>query len=204
MNEPLNQNKRGGCYQSLEDQRRITFRHSHLSVAFPVQQLQHRPVHRQHGKRRHQEGPPSRLVERSDRGELSTPPPSRSCDPSDCPPSTAELLEEPPVQHDQRHSRADVAPLHDHREHLTLLQPRRLQVSRRPAPQPPTVPPRSLPNSDFLTSCSPSGPWSWFTSAPARCWGSPSTGSWRRRPCLPTGRSTSPTRGSAPAGSRVS
>lgn len=37
------------------------------------------------------------------------------------------------MQHDQRHSRADVAPLHDHREHLTLLQPRRLQVSRRPA-----------------------------------------------------------------------
>lgn len=41
------------------------------------------------------------------------------------------------MQHDQRHSRTDVASLHDQREHLTLLQPRRLQVNRLPAPQPP-------------------------------------------------------------------
>lgn len=40
----------------------------------------------------------------------------------------ADLLEDSPVQHDQWHSWPDVASLHDGGEHVTLLQPWRLQV----------------------------------------------------------------------------
>jgi len=60
---------------------------------------------------------------------------------ADCRLSAAQQLEVSSVQHDQRHRRPDVAPLHEPGEHAALLQPGRLPVSPASNSPPPPPPP---------------------------------------------------------------